>query len=222
MKPTPVTVSVNQEKYIPFGKLLIEGAQDHLGPDHLKRVLRDFPSRRMVTEKAGDPNSTGCSDQDGFVLYPGEIEQFALTMKSVYGTQGGRGLMVRIGRSTFHQIIKYYGKASNLLIREFLILPIPNRLPIGLERLAGVFKQYFQQLVEVQEQDSSWLWCVEYPLHTHDLQTAQDPDCYLMVGILQEYMTWASGGRFYRVAEQQCFFSGSRTCIFRIDKKALD
>lgn len=221
MKHTPQTVFANQEECSNFGRLLIEGAQDYLGSDNLMVVLQDFLAPR---NDGGDgrEHSFVCGCQDSPTLPSAEIEKFALAIKSLYGKQAGRGLMVRIGRSTFQQIIKHYGKDSRLLNQEFNVLPVSIRLPVGLERLAGVFTQHFRQPVEVHEQGSAWLWSVEHPQQPHDSHATNDPDCYLMVGVLQEFMTWASGGRFHRVVEEQCCISGSRTCVFRIDKKALD
>jgi predicted hydrocarbon binding protein len=47
-------------------------------------------------------------------------------------------------------------------------------------------------------------------------------ECYLIAGLLQEFTTWADGGRFYRIMETECRGNGSQACLYRIEKKPLD
>jgi predicted hydrocarbon binding protein len=53
-------------------------------------------------------------------------------------------------------------------------------------------------------------------------RTSNEPDCHILAGILQETLSWAGGGRVYRVRELECSAAGAPACLFQIDKKPLE
>jgi len=212
MKHVLMVESSNQDEMPPFRKVMLDGAQQLLGVESLKGVMQEFPLR------SGSGSSNG-----GMALSEDEARAFPWVLEKLYGTRGGRGLSVRIGRSTFTQILKHYGASSGLLRQEFRLLPASRRLYTGLNYLAGIFQQNFHQQTEVQDHETHWLWRAEHCLNCCEERFTKDPGCYLMAGILQEFLTWASGGRVYQVVETECASSsGNSYCVFRIDKKPLD
>jgi predicted hydrocarbon binding protein len=92
----------------------------------------------------------------------------------------------------------------------------------GLRQLAIVFNHQFGERVSLEEQATHWLWTAEDCLNCCHGNHSADCSCYLMIGILQEFLSWASGGRFYPVVELECAVSDGQRCVFRIDKKPLD
>jgi predicted hydrocarbon binding protein len=189
---------------------MIEGAQELLGMECLKRVMQELPSQSF-------------KQNGGMALSVEDTRLFPFMLEKLYGVRGGRGLAVRIGRSTFQQVLKQYGQNSGLLDQSFRLLPGPRRLHTGLHLLANIFEQQFKQPAEVLDQGTHWIWRAENCLNCCSGYSTQNPGCYMMVGILQEFMTWASGGRFYPVVEVECgAASRGHTCVFRIEKRPQD
>jgi predicted hydrocarbon binding protein len=48
------------------------------------------------------------------------------------------------------------------------------------------------------------------------------PTCHFTVGLLQEFLSWLSGGKIYLVEETSCKAKGDTVCQIRIDQKPLD
>jgi hypothetical protein len=42
--------------------------------------------------------------------------------------------------------------------------------------------------------------------------------CHFNVGMLQEFLTWAGGGKIYHVLETECIAQGGSACTIRIEK----
>ena len=61
-------------------------------------------------------------------------------------------------------------------------------------------------------------WCLERK-ETLDSGTGL---CYFIVGILQEFLSWSSGGKNYHVEETECIAGGGQACVIRIEKQPLD
>ncbi len=172
----------------------MEGIVELLGVETAQRLIEDAP--------AGD-------------------QSLALQLEKLYGCEGGQGLALRIGRVVFHKILQQYGQASGLNSVEFRLLPAPRRLKKGLTLLSQIWSEHFGERVELTEQGSYWWWRAE------DCSLCQDHldfdvCCYLLVGVLQELLSWAGGGRFYPVREAACRASGADACIFQIDPRPLD
>ena len=75
--------------------------------------------------------------------------------------------------------------------------------------------------VSVVENDQNWTWRSQHcPLCWQ--RTSTEPVCHFTVGMLQEFLAWASSGRVYSVNEIECQAAGADACLFQIDKKALD
>ena len=174
--------------------LTIESVVELLGAETAQRLIEDAP--------AGD-------------------QPIALPLEKLYGCEGGQGLALRIGRVVFYKILQQYGQESGLDSTAFRLLPAPRRLKKGLMLLSQIWSAHFGERVAVTEQDSYWWW------RTEDCSLCQghlDSDlcCYLLVGVLQELLSWAGGGRFYPVREAACRASGADACIFQIDLRPLD
>jgi predicted hydrocarbon binding protein len=104
---------------------------------------------------------------------------------------------------------------------NFRLLPVPVRLKTGLEALAELMGIIGDEQVTVDEDERSWLWRSEgCPLCWG--RVSREPVCQFTVGLLQEFYTWASGGRVYSLSEVACQAAGAPACLIKIDKKALD
>ncbi len=185
------------------GCILIEGAQDLLGAQNVSAIL------------SADP----CAGIEGTHL------RFPALLTSRYGVEGGRGMALRVGRSVFHRILqrarKSDGEERKLTSIEFRLLPAHARFEQGLQILAGVYRKELGSDALLVANDGGWLLRLDC-CSDHNSATADGAFCYLVTGLLQEFMGWAGGGKIYHVQEIECRASGGEKCVFRIDPKPLD
>jgi predicted hydrocarbon binding protein len=48
------------------------------------------------------------------------------------------------------------------------------------------------------------------------------PVCHLAVGLIQEALYWATGGKWFSVEETTCIAKGDPVCTIMIDKRPMD
>ena len=197
-------------------QILLEGAQELLGSATLQSLIERLQPDPLPWNGNGARKR---SDHLRSVFL--QPERFVQALEAVYGVQGGRGLALRIGRAAFKYGLAQLGEQAGLNSVEFRLLPAPRRLKTGLAALAGIVSQEFGDEVQVIDQGDAWLWqSTNCPVCRG--RQSEDPCCTLTVGLLQEFASWAGGGRFYRVTEINCRATNQPLCVFRIDKKPLD
>lgn len=191
--------------------VMLEGAQEVLGAERLNSMLDEIL-----------PNRSGSGDAAALDwLSFSEVCSLPQILEGVYGIQGGRGLTLRIGRSSFKYGLKQLTGFAGLREVNFRLLPAPMRLERGLKLLADQFAAEFGDSMMVTDEGRFWQLRSETCPFCQD-HLAADSCCYWMVGLLQEFTAWASGGRFYPVNEVECRAAGAFTCTYQIEKKPLD
>jgi predicted hydrocarbon binding protein len=143
------------------------------------------------------------------------------TLEQLYGLRGGRGLALKAGRAFFTFALRQYGRELGLLDQAFLLLPPAVKIQAGLQRLACFFNETGDSAIHLEEDPRQFQWTVENcPLCWR--RRSDVPICHMQVGMLQEYCSWASGGKNYTIVETECRAAGAKACVFTIDKTALD
>lgn len=192
---------------------MLQGAQELLGMENLKRALDGLWVEQAAFSGWGHPDVVGIPYED--------TTRFPTNLEALFGQAGGRGLALRIGRAAFKYGLKQYGEEAGLTSVEFRLLPPTRRLETGLRILSEVIIRETGDQVTLQDQDTHWLWRSERcPMCWG--RTAEDACCYMTVGMLQEFMSWAAGGRVFRVAEVACRAAGAEACVYQIEKRPLD
>lgn len=191
-------------------KVLIEGVKEIVGPD----TVRDLFTRTRSL-------SAGQSTQPAQAAKPPiTLDNLQHALNERYGSLGGQGVALRSGRAAFRRGLQVWGGEVGVLSNEYRLLPFPRRVRAGLEKICGLLTQECQSHCQVSEDDRHWyvslgnfLTCTERSEH---------PACYLVIGLLQEYMAWTAGGRFFHVSETDCTSRGAQACLFKIDKSSLE
>jgi len=150
-----------------------------------------------------------------------EIAGLQIALEGLYGPRGGRGIALRAGRASFPYFLRQFGERAGLTQMDFRLLPTQARLSSGLDVLTRLLASLCHNSIQISETDAHWLVRVENCPECWQRQT-QEPVCHFFVGFLQEFMAWASNGRYYPVTESQCQAMGASACIFQIDQQALD
>jgi predicted hydrocarbon binding protein len=196
-------MNLNPDPVIPSAdmvKILIEGAKEIVGPDDTRELFLRYQSK-----------------DKGFPT----LAEFQHALDERYGTAGGQGMALRIGRAAFQHGIRRWGETTGLSGTSYRLLPFARRISTGLVVVGSLFSEAGDADVSVSEDAEHWFWQVDHCPACGTLP-ADGPVCYLLVGLLQAYMTWAGSSRIYRVREIECAGSGAQACLFQIDKRAME
>jgi predicted hydrocarbon binding protein len=185
-------------------KVVIEGVKEIIGP---------VEARELFTRVKPGAGSRGAG-------FPSLEEIHRLLIKR-YGERGGQGVALRAGRAAFKFGLRTWGGEAGFTGMSYRLQPFNRRVCIGLEQMASVLGKQVGTPTTVSEDAACWYMQVE-SCAVGEPQPGSDPSCFLLIGMLQEFMTWAGGGKAFQVRETACHKAGAPACTFQIDKKPLE
>jgi hypothetical protein len=196
-----------------MGWIILKGMEEIMGAGGVQSVI----DQAHLADRMDGPSPLDAQRCIPFA----DISQLQQSLEQVYGPLGGRGLALRSGRASFRYGLRIFGESAGLMKLDYRLLPPKSKLRVGAGSLAGLLSQISDQHVRIEEDERSIDWIVERcPLCWG--RRADGPVCHMQVGFLQEFLYWASGGKYYGVVETECAAMGASACRFHIDKQALD
>ncbi len=211
MKNIPESGYFNSNK---FARIFLESIQEITGENSLNAILNYAGLGSLIGNHPPD-NLERAFDFAHFST----INQ-ALT--EIYGDRGGRGIALRIGKTTFDDMLKDYGAMAGVSDLAFKILPMQHKIKFGLNAMARVFSEKSDQISSVIDEGDRYIYKVERCPVCWGRKDQDHPVCYYMVGLLQAGLVWVSGGKEFIVNETQCVAKGDQACLFEIQKMHLD
>ncbi len=145
------------------------------------------------------------------------ISSIQTALEYMYGPRGGRGVALRIGRASFQHGLREFGPSLGLTDMAFRLLPLKTKLKVGANTFADIFNKYTDQRVRIEDDGRMLYWHIERCPLCWERHT-DVPSCHMAVGVLQEALYWASGGKFFNIEETQCQACGDPSCTIIIDK----
>ncbi len=185
-------------------KVLIEGVKEIVGLEGARELFSR--SRKLASLKDGTSMPM--------------LVNLQKALNERYGLLGGQGLALRSGRATFKHGLTIWGKNAGVTDNSFRLLPFNRRILSGLEKIGALLTDHCDSLVQVSEDQRRWIMRIQ-DCPACD-EKSEHPACYLVIGVLQEYMAWAAGGRFFNVRETACLSAGADACVFQIEKAPLE
>lgn len=150
-----------------------------------------------------------------------ELSAIELALEEMYGKRGGRGIALRAGRAAFKYVLRSYGQSLGLIDLNYRLMPLPVRFRTGLDALAKLFSDLGSTPIAVVESGEGWFWRIERCPFCWQIKS-KEPECAFLVGFLQEFFTWASGGKVYHVQEKECLAMGKTACVIRIELRPFE
>lgn len=144
----------------------------------------------------------------------------SLALEEIYGTRGGRGVALRVGRSWFMLGMRSFDMLAGLSHPRFQALPLDQRALLGLSALSTTLAKVSDQCSEVKQDENA------YYVHVADSpmawkRSADKPVCHALAGLFQGCLNWATGGYEYHVQEVTCRAVSGSECVFKISKKPI-
>jgi predicted hydrocarbon binding protein len=144
-----------------------------------------------------------------------------IALEEMYGPRGGRGLALRAGRATFSDALRNFGAMAGASDLAFKVLPLQQKLKLGLPAMAKIFTTVSDQHSTVEEYENEF----HYVIHRCPVcwgRSGEDrPVCFIARGLIQEGLKWLSGGNEFRVDESECVAMGHDVCRFVIVKEPI-
>jgi predicted hydrocarbon binding protein len=141
-------------------------------------------------------------------------------VEEMYGQRGGRGLLQRIGRVAFDEMLRSFAIQLETVEEPHRSLPLNKCLHNGLRSVAEVLSKYTDQIATISEREGVLVYTAQrcpccWGRHS------DTPDCFLINGLLTASLNWASAGNEFRVAEEHCVAVGDPVCEFVINKEPI-
>jgi hypothetical protein len=195
-----------------LGRILLLALDEVLGrPDRTAVLaaagLQEFEQFQPISDRKG-------------TLPTDFLSRIQKGLGEVFGLQAGRGLALRIGRVSFKYGLGEFADLVRAQEVAFRLLPLPAKIDVGSQALADLFNRFPGQQVQLESDSGHVYWKMTgCPLCVG--RRSSSPCCDLAVGLVQEALSWASGGRFFQVEEVCCRAAGNETCTLMIDKVPL-
>jgi predicted hydrocarbon binding protein len=197
-----------------FALIMLEALADIMGENGLKAVLNLAHLPHLIDNHPAD----NLRKEFDFA----DVSAINQALEEMYGPRGGRGLALRVGRSTFSDALKNFGALAGAGDLAFKILPLHTKMRIGIPAMARIFSQMSDQYSTSKEVDDSFVYTIHRCPVCWDRCEQEKPVCFIAVGLLQEGLKWLSGGKEFRVNESKCVGMGDAVCEFVIQKKPLN
>jgi predicted hydrocarbon binding protein len=196
-----------------FALIMLDALSDIMGENGLKAVLNLAHLPELIDQRPPD----NLNKEFDFA----DVSAINQALEEMYGPRGGRGLALRVGRSTFSDALKNFGALAGAGDLAFKVLPLKTKMKIGIPAMARIFSQMSDQYSSSKELEDSFLYTIHRCPVCWSRNGMEKPVCFIAVGLLQEGLKWLSGGKEFRVNESKCVSKGDPVCEFIIMKKPL-
>lgn len=196
-----------------FALIILDALSDIMGENGLKAVLNLAHLPELIDNYPPD----NLQKEFDFA----DVSAINQALEEMYGPRGGRGLALRVGRSTFADALKNFGALAGAGDMAFKILPLHTKMRIGVPAMARIFSQMSDQYSTSKEVDDTFVYTIHRCPVCWGRRELDKPVCFIAVGLLQEGLKWLSGGKEFRINESKCIAMGDAVCEFVIQKKPL-
>ena len=195
-----------------IARIYLKAMEDVMGKNGLNAILNLAKLTNLI-EKLPDNSLKKEFDFSDYSALNAALED-------MYGPRGGRGLALRAGRASFAQGLKDFGALAGAGDLAFKVLPMAQKLRIGVPAMAAIFSNVSDQKTRVEDKGDHYLYIIEECPVCWD-RKADKTICHAAVGLLQEGLRWVSGGSEFRIGEIECHAKGDKDCVFKIEKEPI-
>jgi predicted hydrocarbon binding protein len=196
-----------------FARITLEAYEEIMGKNGLNAILHLANLSNLIENFPPDTMKREFDFADFTAIH--------VALEEMYGSRGGRGLAVRVGRATFNGALKNFGALVGIGDEAFIVLPILAKIRIGLPAAAKIFSQVTDQLTTVEETVDAFIWTIHRCPICWTRKNADKPVCHIWTGLIQALLIWVTGGLEFDVNESKCCAVGDSVCEFVIKKDSI-
>lgn len=195
-----------------MGRIYLQAMEEVMGRNGLNAILNLAGLSHLINNYPPDNLEKEFEFSD-FSALNGALEE-------MYGPRGGRGLQLRAGRAVFSLGLQGFGDLSGADDLAFRVLPLREKLKVGLPALARIFNQLSDQKTTIEDRGDYYAYSMQ-PCPICWGRKADHPICFAGRGLLEEGLYWLSGGSKFRVEEIECIAMGGEACTYAVFKEPL-
>lgn len=187
----------------------------------LSEVVEPDAAQAVITE-AGLPQYLEQFPLNDLELaFPFEyVSQLQAASENVFGVEEGRAINRKVGRRCLTTGLQQFNPLLGIADLPARLMPLGLKMNIGFDMFAMVFNRFTDQVVRLGDDSQGYLWIIDRcPVCWG--RTTDYPCCDLAVGILEEAIIWATGGRVFEVEQISCVAMGHEDCTIRIGKRPI-
>lgn len=196
-----------------FARITIEAMEEIMGKTGLDAILQTAKLPELIDNYPPDNLEKGFDFADFTALN--------IALEEKYNPRGGRGLALRVGRATFAEGLRSFGALAGVEDLAFKVLPLNAKLKIGVSALADIFSQFSDQISHVHEEGTDRIVFTLQRCPMCWKRVADRPVCYIGQGLLQEALSWVSGGHEFKVEMTKCMAKGDDVGRYVIFKEPI-
>jgi predicted hydrocarbon binding protein len=128
---------------------------------------------------------------------------------------------LRAGRYAFSLGLKEFGPLLGMADLALKLMPMTMKMKIVLNATAQTFDRFSDQPSRVEDSKGRFIYYMDKtPVFWNRGNT--EPTFYLAQGIIEEALTWVTGGHNFKVEQIASPRRGDPYCAFAIDKEPID
>ena len=193
-----------------ISQMLIGGVEEIIGQEDIQELLTREGIPFGLNQRQNIQLERGLSYQ--------EIIKLENRLEGMFGENGSRGAALRAGRSFFQDYFQKYGIECGLNSLEYRMKPLKQRILCGLETLSTLLSDSTRVEIKISDDEQKWYWVLENVSWCADINGGGVPVCDFSIGLLQAYLSWASGGKAYPIQKSE---ERGTVCVIEIGKKAI-
>ena len=196
-----------------LGRVVLTAAEQVMGLNGLKTILTQARLQHLYAAYPANNHAREFSFED--------MGRLLRALDEMYGRRTGRRLARRIGRRCFALGTTDLPLVLLLARVTFRLLPLETRLRVGLEVAARVMGRYTGHPVRLRENEEHYYWVTENCGFCW-LRSCSSPCCDVLVGLVEEAVSWIARGGDFSVEETTCVALGDSSCTIQIGKQPLN
>jgi len=172
-----------------FALITLEALEEVMGKNGLNAILNMAHLSHLVDNYP----PTNLAREFDFSQY----SMINIALEEMYGPRGGRGLALRAGRATFSDALRNFGAMAGASDLAFKVLPLQQKLKLGLPAMGKIFSTVSDQHSTVEEFD----WEKSFPQSV--TSTAQ------LKNLIQNFTTSSTNAQYVGGAREKPVLSAS-------------
>lgn len=199
---------VTQNMTIRFDPInyFIQGLIDTIGLEEYKKLTRSFSEYKDHTGRRPER----------------QIEPIRRKMEQVYGVTSARGIAICSGRAAFRHLLRQQEQELGFASDSFRLSPGKVKLKKGLTLLSKWIGTHFSENIDLENGENCWLVNITHKDKNGSPETTCENLCDFKLGLLQGFLTWASGDKYFVVKEVACRCTGDDHCCYRIEQTPIE